>query len=49
MGAAVSSRSQGGLDKSLTVIDVIVVDAGPSKVTGESLKFPPNIVKVSDV
>ena len=46
MGASVSSRTQGGIDKTLGAIDVIIVDTDArSAAVAESAKYPPNIVK----
>ena len=45
MGASVSSRTQGGIDKTLGAIDVIIVDTDARSAVAESAKYPPNIVK----
>ena len=50
MGASVSSRSQGGIDKSLSTIDVVVVDtaAAENDANEAVVKSPINVVKDAD-
>ena len=40
-----SSRTQGGIDKTLGAIDVIVADTDATSKPGELTKYPPNIIK----